>query len=219
VTVGANGWWLVRSRLATFEHALAKQLTVNAPFVVKQRLAFRDLVPLYQLGITVAAGASLRYVAAVDLRVRVFCGQDVVVTMTVGTSRRIRVTASNCFAVNAVGIGLENRHFKAGSLRQLPFQMASSAFNPLSVSWVRQLSWVNVVVTICATQLSVNGIAKGFFVNINASLAPANIKAVDVGIAVTFLTSLNLLLSRQFNLRARCSNTLPPNHRQKPTNQ
>lgn len=216
VTVGANGWWFVGSRLAAFDHALAKQLTMDASFVVKQGLAFRDLMPLYQLSIAMAAGASLRYVATVDLRVRVFCGQDVVVTMTVSTPRRIRITTGNCFAVNAVGIGLENPCFEARSPRQLSLQVTSPTFNFLSVSGMGQLGWVNVIVAIGATQLPVNGFAKGFFVNINASLAPANIKAVDVGIAMTLLTSPDFLLSRQLDLRAGHSDPLPPNDCQKP---
>ena len=45
VTIGANGWRLVGSRLTAFDHAFAEQLTVNAPFVVKKRLAFRNLMP------------------------------------------------------------------------------------------------------------------------------------------------------------------------------
>jgi hypothetical protein len=153
------------------------------------------------------------------LRVRVFGWQDVVVTVTVGAPRRIGVTASDRFAVNAVGVGLENRHFEAGSLRQLPFQMASPAFNLLSVSRVGQLGWVNVVVAIGATQLPVNGVSKGFLVNINASLAPANIKTVNVGVAVTLLTSPDFLLSRQLDLRAGHPDSLPPNDCQNPKNQ
>jgi len=218
VTVGANGWWFVGSGFASFNHALAKQLTVNAPFVVKQRLAFRDLMPLYQLSIAMAAGASLRYVATVNLRVRVFCRQDVVVTVTVSAPWRIRVTACYCFAVNAVGVGLENRHFESRSTRQLSFQVASPTFNLLSVSGMGQLGWVNIVVAIGAAQLPVNGFAKGFLVNINASLAPTNIKTVNVWVAMTFLTSPDFLLNRQLDLRAGHSDPLPPNDCQKPAN-
>ena len=216
VTVGANGWWFVGSRLAAFDHALAKQLTMDASFVVKQGLAFRDLMPLYQLSIAMAAGTSLRYVSAVDLRVWVFCGQDVVVTVTVGASRCIGVTACNCFAVNAVGVGLENRHFESRSPRQRSFQVTSPAFNLLSVSGMGQLGWVNIVVAIGAAQLPVDGFAKGFLVNINASLAPTNIKTVNVWVAMTFLTSPDFLLNRQLDLRAGHSDPLPPNDCQKP---
>ena len=218
VTVGANGWRLVGSRLFALDHALSQQLTVNAPFVVKQRLAFGDLVPFYQPGITVTTGASLGYVSAVDLRVRVFGRQYVVVTVTVGTPWRVRVTASNCFAVNAVGVGLENRHFEAGRLRQLLLQVASPTFNFLSVSGVRQLGRVNIVVAIGAAQLPVDGFAKGFLVNIDASLAPANIKTVNVWVAVTLLTSPDFLFSSQLRLKARHSDTLSPNDCQQPTN-
>lgn len=54
VTIGANRRRFALRRFRPFLHALPKQLTVNAPFVVKQRFALRDLVPFNQLCVAVA---------------------------------------------------------------------------------------------------------------------------------------------------------------------
>jgi hypothetical protein len=119
MTIGADSRRFARRRSAP-DDALTQQLSVNALLVVKQRFAFRDLMPLHQPRIAVAAGASGRDVATVDMRARVFGGQDVVMPVTIGTTGRMGVATRRRFAVNAVGVGLEEGNFEGRRLGQLP---------------------------------------------------------------------------------------------------
>lgn len=216
VTIGANGRRFAFRRFRPLSYTLAKQLTVNASFIVKQRFAFRNLMPFNQLSVAVATGASLRDVSAVDLRTGVFRWQYVVVSVTISASRCVRVSMSNRFAVNTVSVGFENGNFEARRFWQLLFQVTLPAPNLLSVARVRQLSWVNIVVAVSATKFAVNRPTKNFLVNKNASLPSTNIKTVNVRVAVTLLTNLDFLFGSQDGFRFLNSNPLRPNEGEKP---
>jgi len=117
-TIGADSRRFARRRFPP-DHSFAQQLSMNAPLVVKQRFALRDLMPFHQPRIAVTAGASGRDVVAVDMRARVSGGQDVMVPVTIGATGRMGVAASHRLAVNAVSVGLEEDNFERRRLGQL----------------------------------------------------------------------------------------------------
>jgi hypothetical protein len=176
VTVGANGRRFARRRLPP-DDTFAQQASMNAALVVEQRRTFRDLMPFHQACIAVAAGTSLRDVTTVNVRARVFGGQDVVMSVTIGASGRVRVTASRRLTMNAVGVGFKGGDFKGRCVREPTRQMATPTRHFLSVAWVRQLERVNIVVTIGATQLAVNGATEGTSVHKHATGTPLHIVA------------------------------------------
>lgn len=139
------------------------------------------------------------------------------VTVAVGAFGGIRVAASDRFAVNAVGVGLENGDFEPRRLGQLPLQMTLAALNFLGVAGMGQLGRVNVLMAVGAAEFAVNRLAENLLVNENAPLPPANIKPVKFWVAVALLTGANFRIPGQFRCRSFNPDTLSPNKRQQPT--